>query len=163
AVTQAEETLNRGQERLDTTNGQPAKRGPGRPLKAAVSLEQGMQDVAAARQEHQRLAGQCERVGQSIRTMGHVYHFVDLERGVRRHGKLIASDIPRQIDMIRTIAQQEGLSEACLARIAKAERVVPQMQATIAFVSGYVRQQGRQLDLAPPASYAMHAQLIPSY
>ena len=31
AVTQAEETLNRVQERLDTTNGQPAKRGPGRP------------------------------------------------------------------------------------------------------------------------------------
>ena len=37
------------------------------------------------------------------------------------------------------------------------------MQATIEFVSGYVRQQVRQLDLAPPASYAMHAHLIPSY
>jgi hypothetical protein len=33
----------------------------------------------------------------------------------------------------------------------------------MAFVSGYVRQQVRQLDLAPPASYAMHAHLIPSY
>ena len=37
------------------------------------------------------------------------------------------------------------------------------MQATIDFVSGYVRQQVRQLDLAPPASYAMHAHLIPSF
>ena len=37
------------------------------------------------------------------------------------------------------------------------------MQATIEFVSGYVRQQGRELDLAPPVSYAMHAHLIPSY
>ena len=37
------------------------------------------------------------------------------------------------------------------------------MQVTIAFVSGYVRQQVRQLDLAPPASYAMHAHVIPSY
>jgi len=50
-----------------------------------------------------------------------------------------------------------------MERIEKAERVVPKMQATIAFVSGYVRQQVRQLDLAPPASYAMHAHLIPSY
>src|SRR5262252_10218910 len=37
------------------------------------------------------------------------------------------------------------------------------MQATIEFVSGYVRQQVRQLDLAPSESYAMHAHLIPSY
>jgi hypothetical protein len=37
------------------------------------------------------------------------------------------------------------------------------MQATIAFVSGYGRQPVRQLDLAPPVSYAMHAPLIPSY
>jgi hypothetical protein len=37
------------------------------------------------------------------------------------------------------------------------------MQVTIAFVSGYVRQQINQLNLAQPASYAMHAQLIPSF
>jgi hypothetical protein len=86
-----------------------------------------------------------------------------LERGVRRNGKLIAGDIQEHIDTIRTIAQQEHLSETCLDRLEKAERVVPTMQATIAFVSGYVRQQVRPLDLAPPASYAMHAHLIPSF
>jgi hypothetical protein len=37
------------------------------------------------------------------------------------------------------------------------------MQATIEFVSGYVWQQVRRLDLAPPESYAMHVHLIPSY
>ena len=163
AVAQAEETLNRVQKHLDNTNDQPTKRGPGRPPKAAVSLEQSTQDVEATRQEHQRLVEQCETVTQSIRAIGHAYHFVDVERGVRRNGKLIASDIQRQIDTIRTIAQQEGLSLACLARIDKAERVVPKRQATIEFVSGYVRRQVRQLDLAPPASYAMHAHLIPSY
>jgi hypothetical protein len=68
-----------------------------------------------------------------------------------------------QIDTIRTIAQQENRSETCLDRIEKAVRVVPKMPATIEFVSGYVRQQVRQLDLAPPESYAMHAHLIPSY
>ena len=82
---------------------------------------------------------------------------------MRRNGKLIAADIQRHIDTIRTIAQHEGLSQTCLERIEKAERVVPKMQATIEFVSGYVRQQVRQLDLAPPVSYAMHAHLIPSY
>ena len=37
------------------------------------------------------------------------------------------------------------------------------MQATIEFVSGYVRQQVQQLELASPQSFAMHAHLIPSY
>jgi hypothetical protein len=163
AATQAEETLKRVQERLDHANDEPAKRGPGRPPQVVSSLEQVQQDVAAARQEHQRLAGQREQVTQSIRAIGRAYHLVDLERGVRRNGKLIAGDIHKQIDTIRTIAQQEGLSETCMDRLEKAERVVPKMQATIAFVSGYVRQQVSQLDLAPPASYAMHAHLIPSY
>ena len=67
-----------------------------------------------------------------------------------------------KVDTIRTIAQQEGLSETCLERIEKAERVVPKMQATIEFVSNYVRQQVRQLDLTSPQSYAAHAHFIPS-
>src|SRR6266508_1373907 len=58
---------------------------------------------------------------------------------------------------------QHDVSGTCLERLEKAERVVPTMQATIAFVSVYVRQQVRQLDLAPPASYAMHAHLLPSF
>ena len=163
AAAKAEETLKRMHERLDNADDELAQRGPGRPSKVTARLEQMAQDAAAARHEHQRLAGQREQVTQGIRALGHAYHFVDLERGVRRNGTLIASDIHEHIATIRTIAQQEHLSETCLDRIAKAERVVPKMQATIEFVSGYVRQQVRQLDLAPPASYAMHAHLIPSY
>jgi len=119
--------------------------------------------VDAARQEYQRLIAQREQVTQSIRTIGHAYYFVDLERGLRRNGQLIAGDIHGQINTIRPLAPQEGLSQVCLERIAKAARVVPKMQATIEFVSGYVRQQVCQLDLPPPQSYAMHAHLIPSY
>jgi hypothetical protein len=128
-----------------------------------VRLEHAWQALDVANGEHKRLAQQREQVAKSIRAIGQAYHFVDLERGVRRNGQLIAHDIQAQMDQIRTIAQHEGLSQACLDRSEKAARVVPKMQATIEFVSGYVRQQVRQLDLTPPASYAMHAQLIPSY
>ena len=162
-VVQAEATLHQVQARLHTTTGEPAKRDPDRPATVAANLEQVAQDVEAARQEHHRLAGRREQVTQRIRAIGHAYHFVDLERGVRRNGKLIAGDIQAQIDTIRTLAQQEGLSQACVDRIEKAERVVPTMQATIEFVSGYVRQQVQQLELASPQSFAMHAHLIPSY
>ncbi len=163
AAAKAEETRKRVHEHLLNANEEPQQPGPGRPPKGAASLAQVEQEVDAARQEHQRLTAQREQVTQSIRAIGHAYHFVDLERGIRRNGKLLAGDLQQHIDTIRTIAQHEGLSERCMERIEKAERVVPKMQATIAFVSGYVRQQVRQLDLAPPASYAMHAHLIPSF
>ncbi len=116
-----------------------------------------------ASREYERLTQQREQVSKSIRGIGHDYHFVDLERGVRRNGQLIASDIQGHIEQIRTLAQQEGLSQSSLERIDKAERVVPKMQATIEFVSSYVGQQVDQLDLLPSVSFAMHAKLIPSY
>ena len=162
AATEAQERREQGQGQLQGGGEAPEKRGPGRPPKATASLEQLAQEAQATRQEFERISVQREQVAQSIRRIGQAYHFVDLERGVRRNGQLIAADIQAQIDTIRSVAQHEGLSQACLERIEKAERVVPKMQATIAFVSGYVRQQVRQLDLTPPVSYALHAHLIPS-
>ena len=162
AATQAAETRTQGHEPLDTANGEPAKRGPGRPPQATASREPVAQDVAAARHEPQRLAGQRETVTPRLRAIGHASHGVDLERGVRRNGTRIAGDIQRPIDTIRPIAQHAHRSETCLERLETAARVGPQMQATIAFVSGDVRQQGRQWDVAPPASYAMPAHRMPS-
>jgi uncharacterized protein DUF6399/Psq-like protein len=163
AATEAQERFEQGQRHVQGVGDAPQKRGPGRPPKAAASLAQLAQEVQATRLEHQRLSAQREQVAQSIRTIGQVYHVVDLERGVRRNGQLIAADIHAQMDTIRRVAQHEGLSQTCLDRIDKAERVVPKMQATIEFVSGYVRQQVRQLDLTPLGSYAMHAHLMPSF
>ena len=163
AVSDATQQLERLQSQPKNTRDEPEKRGPGRSPKHPVSLEQAEQALDATRREHERLAGQRDQVQQSIRGMGNDYHFVDLERGVRRNGHLIAADIQGHIDNIRAIAQQERLSQSCFERIKKAERVVPKMQATVEFVSGYVRRQVDQLDLAPPVSFAMHAKLIPSY
>src|SRR5215471_17906144 len=90
ALAKGEETLNRVHAHLDNAYDELHQRSPGCPPQAAARLQQVAQDVEAARQEHQRLAGQREQVAQSIRAIGHAYHFVDLERGVRRNGKLIA-------------------------------------------------------------------------
>ena len=163
ALSEAREQLEQVQAYQQRAGDEPEKRGPGRPPKGPVSLEQAAQVLEAASREHVRLAEQRAQVQASIRGLGHDYHFVDLERGVRRNGQLIASDIHEHIAQIRTVAQHEGLSQSCLERIEKAERVVPKMQATIEFVSRYVGQQVAQLDLTPPVSFVMHAKLIPSY
>ncbi len=163
AVTEATEQLERLQSDLQSTSEEPEKCRPGRAPKEPLSLEQAGQALAAARREHERLAEQRAQVKARIRGLGHDDHVVDLERGVRRNGQRIAADIQQHIEQIRTLAQHEGLSQSCVERIEKAERGVPKMQATIAFVSRYVGQQVTQLDLTPPVSFAMHAKLIPSY
>jgi hypothetical protein len=162
AATEAQEQLDQVQAHLHTAGDEPEKRGPGRPPKAPVRLEQAQQEFEAASREHERLAQQREHVAKSLRGIGHDDHVVDLERGVRRNGQRIAADIHAPLEQVRAIAQHEGLSQRCVERMEKAERVVPNMQATIAFVSGYGRQQVDQLDLTPPASFAMHAKLIPA-
>lgn len=163
ALTEAKEQFDQAQARLEGTDDPPQKRGPGRPPKEPMGLEQAQQALEAASQEHERLSQQRQQIKQSLEAIGQAYHFVDLERGVRRNGHLIASDIRAQIETIRSVAQHEQLSQSSLDRIDKAERVVPKMQATIEFVSGYVGQQINQLELTPPVSFAMHAKLIPSY
>jgi hypothetical protein len=163
AVIEAQEQLQRLQTHPISTGEVPDKRGPGRPSKEPVSLEQAQQALESATEEHERLAEQRAKVQQSIRGIGHDYHVVNLERGVRRNGQLIAADMQEHIERIRTVAQQEGLSQSCLERIDKAERVVPKMQGTIEFVSRYVTEQVAQLELTPPTSFVMHAKLIPSY
>jgi hypothetical protein len=139
AVTDATERLQRLQSDSTRVGGEPDTCCPGHPSKDHLRLEQATQALKAARRAHERLATQREQGKAHIRGIGHDYHFVDLERGVRRNGHLIAADIQAHIEQIRIIAQHEGLSQHCVERIAKAERGVPKMQATIAFVSGYVR------------------------
>jgi Family of unknown function (DUF6399) len=163
AVSEATEQLARLQSAPQSAGDESAKHRSEIAIKGPVSLEHAEQAFEAAIREHERLTAQRAEVKASLRGIGHAYHFVDLERGVRRNGQLIAADIQGHIEQIRTIAQQEGLSPSSLERIAKAERVVPKMQATIEFVSRYVRQQVAQLAVTPPVSFAMHAKLIPSY
>jgi multidrug resistance efflux pump len=69
-----------------------------------MRLEQAQLALETASREHERLSQQRQQIKQSIEAIGQAYHFVDLERGVRRNGHLIASDIRTQIETIRTVA-----------------------------------------------------------
>ncbi len=159
AVTEATTQLERLHSDTKSASAEPEKRCPGRPPKDPMSMEHAEQALAAARRAHACLAGQRAPVQARIRGIGHDDHCGDLERGVRRNARLMASDLQGHIDEGRPVAQQDGLIQSCVERIEKAERVVPKRQATIAFVSGYGAQPGAQLDLTPPVAFVMHAKL----
>jgi hypothetical protein len=162
AVSETQARLEQAQEHLAPTSDEPNAQASKSSPKAPLSLEQAQHEAQVARQELERISVQREQVAQSIRGIGQAYHWVDVERGVRRNGQLIAADIQRHLDTIRGVAQHAALSQSCFDRIDKAQRVVPKMQATIDFVSGYVRNQVRKLDLVPSVAYALHAHLMPA-
>src|ERR1044071_7242125 len=95
AVTHAREQLERLQTHPQSAGAEPEKHCPEVDPKEPIGLEHAEQALEAASREHERLAAQREEVKASIRGIGHAYHFVDLERGVRRNGQLIAPDIQR--------------------------------------------------------------------
>jgi hypothetical protein len=111
ALSEAQEHLIQAQARLDNTGDQCEKRGPGRPPKAPMSLNQAQQRFDIASREHERLTQQRHQVKQSIEAVAQAYHFVDLERGVRRNGRLIAADIRTQIETIVRFRQAGVTSE----------------------------------------------------
>ena len=62
AVTEAKSSSNGCKAHPQSTGDEPEKRGPGRPPKEPVSLEQAEQALEAASREHERLAQQREQV-----------------------------------------------------------------------------------------------------
>jgi hypothetical protein len=163
AVTEAPAQLERLHSNPQSASDKPEKSRPGRSPQEPMSLEHAEPALETARREHARLAEHRAQVTASIRGIGHDYHCVELERGVRRNGPLIYADMQDPIKQLRTVAHQEERSQRCLERIDQAERVVPKMRGTIAFVSRYIAQQVTHLNLTPPVSFAMHAKLMPLY
>jgi len=118
--------------------------------------------LTAARREHERLTQPRAQVTASLRGIGHDDHVVALERGGRRNGPRMASDIQGHLEQRRTMAPHAGRRQHGMERLEKAERGVPNMPATIACVSGSGGQQVAQLEGTPPVSCVMHAKLMPS-
>ena len=89
AATAAQQRLDQAQGPLPGAGDEPQPQGPAHAPTEAARLEQAAREAQAARQELERISAQRERVAQSLHTIGHAYHFVDLQRGVRRNGQLI--------------------------------------------------------------------------
>jgi hypothetical protein len=77
AANEARERLEPAPEPVDSPDGEPHKRAPGRPPKPAARLEQLEQNAQAAHQELERISAQREQVSQSIRGIAQAYHLVD--------------------------------------------------------------------------------------
>jgi hypothetical protein len=139
------------------------ERGPGRPPDWSARIDEAKLAAAEAQKEAERLRAVREGVRAEIKGIGADYHLADLGTGVRSSGDIMVEKLQGRIDRIRAAAEAEGLAEHSLARIAKAERVLPKMGQTVDFVSGYLRREVDKLGLTVAEALAVHSKLIPAF
>jgi hypothetical protein len=139
-----------------------ADRGPGRPKDFAQHLAAAHAQLNLETKELERLQAVQEDMRANTRGLGEDYHFLDPLSGERLSPGIVTKKIQARIDRIRLLAEQEKLSESSLARIDKAERVLPKITACLDFVSTYVRQEIDKLGVSPALVSAIHMRLLPA-
>lgn len=139
-----------------------ANRGPGRPKDFTQHMIAAQAQLDLETRELERLKALQEDMRTNTRGLGEDYHFLDPVSGERLSPGVVTKKIQTRIDKIRLLAEQEGLSESSLARIDKAERVLPKMTACLDFVSTYLRQEIDKLDVSLSLASAIHTKLLPA-
>lgn len=122
------------------------------------------QQVAqAARAQRDTCQRQQEQARQANRALSQVYHPYHLETGAAQDAATVAAALATQFEQLNTIAQAAALSEQARQRLAKAQRVVPPMVATIAFFWLTVRARIEAIQLAPAVEKPVYENLLPAF
>jgi hypothetical protein len=160
ASEQAHAALQRTQQQAQAWAETP--RGPGRPPDFASRIVQAQ--AAHQRAEHSLCTARQrqERARQAIRTLGAVYHPVDLKTGALRSPARLQEELDEQFTAIAAVATEASLPERCHQAIRKARRLVPALVATLSFFHHEVRARIARLALSAEAAYAVEQFLVPA-
>lgn len=112
--------------------------------------------------EFLRIKAVQEELRANNRGISDAYHFLDPLTGKRQSPAIVADKIQVKIDGTRYLAEQENLRESSLARIDKAERVLPKITASLEFVSSHIRREIDKLEVSPTLVTAIHTRLLPA-
>ncbi len=140
---------------------QAQPRGPGRPPDYNQRIESADEELMAAEAALAQAKAHREEVREAARAISQSYHPFDLETGATRDAAAVEADLQTQFSRLTQIAEVVGLSARCRALLDKAQRLLPQMVATIAFVHTLIRKKISGLDLTPAVQKVVFGLLIP--
>ena len=126
-------------------------------ITAARQVAQAARDHLAERQRQQAQAQQANR------NISQVYHPYNLETGTAQDTAAVAAALATQFEQLEIVAQAAALSKQSQQRIAKAQRVVPKMVATVSFFWLTVRAKIETLQLAPAVEKGVYENLLPAF
>lgn len=108
-------------------------RGPGRPPNFDAKISFATASVIAAQENLNAIEEVRDGISAEIRDIGLDYHPFDLKTGALRQASDVKKDLEKRFESLYASADDLELSDMSRKHIAKSERLVPQMVATIAF------------------------------
>lgn len=126
-------------------------------IESAKHLEQAAKHDLALAESNQKQAQDA------VRGISAAYHPFDLQTGLKLSPQQVASLLAKQFAQVQQIAQEAELSEVSRKRIQKADKLVPQMVATITFFFQMVINYVQQQSLPVAIEEVLYQQLIPGF
>jgi len=136
--------------------------GPGRPPNFAARTAEAQAVQFQAQEALKEARTQQERAQRAIRGIGQVYHPFSLATGAPQTAAQVTQQLEQHFADISQVAQQASLPIRCLQKIAKAHRLVPALQCTLAFFHEAVQAQLAQLALPPAVQCFVEQSLVPA-
>lgn len=166
-VKQAEQAVSRSAQavtrhQMAKTDYERGPRGPGRPADFDTRIQQAQAQESQARGQLETTLSRQQRVKDAIHGIRTDYHPYDVENGQSKSSQQVSDELTQHFAEVAQVAQEAGLSERCRQKIRKAQRMVTQMVATIAFVVLSVTAKIEALSLTPSQEEAVFTQLIPA-
>ena len=138
------------------------KKNTKRLMKLECKLEQVREQEREARKTLETVLEHQDRAQKAIRGVSAAYHPYDLETGAARSAEEVSTMLEQHFTEIETVATVADLSQRCLDRIQKAQRVVVDMVATISFFFLTIQAKVEALSLPPQVERAVYDNLIPA-
>ena len=120
----------------------------GRPINYQRRIEEARKEESIAQQAVARAQRQQEQAKSAIEAISLAYHPYDLETGYERSAQYIGYLLDKEFKTINWIALEAGLTDRCKKLIEKAQRVMVQLVATIAFFHHTVMAKVEALGLS---------------
>lgn len=138
-------------------------RGRGRPPNFEKRIEEAQQLEQEAKHRLVQATEQQEEVKLAIKAISTTYHPFDLETGQMRSAQDISFLLEKHFSDITRVANETQLPSRCTKLIDKAQKVVIQLVATIAFFHTTVIAKVNALGLESRVERVMYENLIPGF
>lgn len=159
ALTEAEErTANWRTHKADAQQG---PRPPGQPKDYDRRIAEAETAEQAARADFEAVIADQAAVRAAIRAISDAYHPFDLATGALRSAEKVRALIATAFATIDEVADRARLVDRCRQRINKARRVMPKVEATVAFFHGELDRGLAKLNLDPAVLEIVRSQLVP--
>jgi hypothetical protein len=150
------------QRRDDMQSWNAKSHGPGRPPNFAARVAHAEAEHKLAIQAHEAAVMQQQLSREAVKGLGTTYHPVNINNGKPQSSQEVKAQLQKHFATLHDVAAAANLPERSVKGIAKAEKLIPAMEATMAFYQSEVDSRIRALRLSPKLQRHVMEKVLPA-